>query len=199
MPPRTGHRERSRGARRRQGAVHQPLRALPDPVGGALHRRRHRARPRGAARVSCPRRGDGGRGQPADRRAGLAHDRADAAQDRSRRARRDREPLARDRDDDRRELARQAVLDGAPRLGVRRASLPAVAAGRPDRWLHRRSHSAGGGAVHGHGLRLVEPGRRRAAFHALAGGAQRYDHGGGLRADRGALAGPPSRSISSCR
>ena len=56
--------------------------------------------------------------------------------------------------------------------------------------LHRRPHSAGGRTMHGHGVRLVEPRRWRAAFHAVAGGAQRHDHGGGLRADRGSLARP---------
>ena len=38
--------------------------------------------------------------------------------------------------------------------------------------------------MHGHGVRLVEPGRRRAAFHAEPGRAERHDHGGGVRADR---------------
>ena len=53
-----------------------------------------------------------------------------------------------------------------------------------------RPHPAGGRTLHGHGVRLVEPGRWRAAFHAVAGGAQRHDHGGRLRADCGAAARP---------
>ena len=51
-------------------------------------------------------------------------------------------------------------------------------------------HPAGGGTLHGHGVRLVEPGRWRAAFHAVAGGAQRHDHGGGIRADCRPVARP---------
>ena len=48
----------------------------------------------------------------------------------------------------------------------------------------------GRGAVHGDGVRLEQPVRRRAAFHAVAGGAQRPDHGGRVRADRRAAARP---------
>ena len=76
--------------------------------------------------------------------------------------------LARHRHHGRRQLADQAVLDGAAGLDLHRASVPAVAAGGPDQQLHRRPHPAGGGALHGHGVRLVEPGRWRAAFHAVA-------------------------------
>ena len=99
-------------------------------------------------------------------------------------------PLARDRGDGRRQLAGQAVLDGAARLAVHRPSVPAAAACRSDRRLYRRADPAGGGSLHGHGVRLVEPRGRRAAFHAVPGRAQRHDHGGGLRADRGAAARP---------
>ena len=59
------------------------LRALPDALGRALHRRRHRARPARCRRLPGARRRDGRAGQPAGRRAGLADDRADAAEDRS--------------------------------------------------------------------------------------------------------------------
>ena len=75
-----------------------------------------------------------------------------------------------------------------------------------------RPHPARRRALHGHGVRVVEPGRWRAAFHAVPGGAQRHDHGGRLRADRGPSARPlldhacpgtrcfcPSCSTSSCR
>ena len=56
--------------------------------------------------------------------------------------------------------------------------------------LYRRADPACGGALHGNGVRLVEPRGRRAAFHAVAGRAQRHDHGGGLRANRRAAARP---------
>ena len=90
----------------------------------------------------------------------------------------------------RRQLAGEAVLDGVARLDLHRPSVPALAAGRSDRELHGGADSACRRALHGHGVRLVEPGGWRAAFYALAGGAQRHDHGGGVRADRGAAARP---------
>ena len=77
------------------------------------------------------------------------------------------------RRDRRRQLAGQAVLHGAAGLAFHRASVPALSAGRPDRRLYRRADPAGGGSLHGHGLRLVEPRGWRAAFHAVAGRAQR--------------------------
>ncbi len=49
---------------------------------------------------------------------------------------------------------------------------------------------AGGRPLHRHGVRLVEPGGRRAALHAEPGGAQRRDHGGRLCAPGGAAARP---------
>ncbi len=67
-------------------------------------------------------------------------------------------------------------------------SVPASPACRSDRRLYRRPNSAGGGALHGHGVRLVEPCGRRAAFYAVTGRAQRHNHGGGLRAACGAAA-----------
>ncbi len=85
-----------------------------------------------------------------------------------RRARPGRRTLARHRNHGRRQLAGQAVLDGAARLALHRASVPALAAGGPDRQLHRRADPARGGTLHGHGVRLVEPRRWRAAFHALS-------------------------------
>ena len=81
--------------------------------------------------------------------------------------------LARHRHDRRRQLADQDILDGALGLDVRRASRSAMAASRSGEQLYRRPHSAGGRALHRHGVRLVELGGRRAAFHAVAGGAQR--------------------------
>ena len=65
-----------------------------------------------------------------------------------------------------------------------------VAAGGPDRQLHRRADPARRRAVHGDGVRVVEPDRRRAEFHAEPGRAQRHDHGLRLRADRRAAARP---------
>ena len=60
----------------------------------------------------------------------------------------------------------------------------ALSAGRPDQLLHRRPDHSRRRAVHRHGVRLVAPHQGRAAFHAVAGGAQRHHHGVRLRADR---------------
>ena len=135
--------------------------------------------------VPCARRRHGRRGQSAGRGAGLADDRADAAQDRSSRR-----------------SARSASTGAASPSRCSSTGLVkpfsmallgwlfigwlfrAAAAGRPDRQLHRRPDPAGRGALHGHGVRLVEPDRRRAEFHAEPGRAQRHDHGVRLRADR---------------
>ena len=136
------------------------------------------------------RRGRSRAGQSAGRRAGLADGHSDAAQDRPRGAGPGRRALARHRRHGRHQLAGEALLDGAAGVDVHRASVPAVPAGRSDRQLHGGPDPAGGGALHGHGVRLVEPRRGRAAFHARAGGAQRHDHGRGLRADRRPAARP---------
>ena len=98
--------------------------------------------------------------------------------------------LARHRRDGRRQLAGEAFLDGAARLAVHRAFVSAVPARRSNRRLYRRIDPAGGGSLHGHGVRLVEPRRGRAAFHAVASRAQRLHHDRGLRADRRAVARP---------
>ena len=103
-----------------------------------------------------------------------------------------RQPLARHRRDAVHQLGGQAVLDGAARLAVHRLAVPALPAGRPDRQLHRRPDHPGRRALHGDGVRLVEPDQGRAAFHAEPGGAQRRDHGRRLRADR-------RRCCSACR
>ena len=58
------------------------------------------------------------------------------------------------------------------------------------RRLYCRADPAGGGSLHGHGVRLVEPRGRRAAFHTVTGCAQRHNHGGGLRPDCSAAARP---------
>ena len=57
-----------------------------------------------------------------------------------------------------------------------------------DRRLHRRTDPAGRRTLHGHGVRVVEPGRRRAALHPEPGRAERHDHGGGVRTHRRAAA-----------
>ena len=88
------------------------------------------------------------------------------------------------------QLGGQAVLDGAARLAVHRLAVPAAAAGDADRFLHRRPDHPGGRALHGDGLRLVEPDTRRAEFHPVAGGAERRDHDRRLRADRRPAARP---------
>ena len=83
-----------------------------------------------------------------------------------------RRALEGDRRHGRRQLAGEALLDGAAGLGVHRACVPAVSAGRSDRQLHGRADPAGGGSLHGHGVRVVEPRGRRAAFHARTGRAR---------------------------
>src|SRR3546814_4179061 len=64
---------------------HLLLRAVSDAVGGALYRRRHRARSCVTGAVRRYRRRRGGARQSRGRGADLADDRADAAQDRLRR------------------------------------------------------------------------------------------------------------------
>ena len=103
---------------------------------------------------------------------------------------RGRRALARHRRDAVHQLGGQAVLDGAARLALHRLAVPALSAGRPDRQLHRRPDHAGRRALHGDGVRLVEPDQGRAAFHADPGGAQRRHHGVRLRADRRPAARP---------
>jgi ACR3 family arsenite transporter len=63
--------------------------------------------------------------------------------------------LARHRRDAVHQLGGEAVLDGAAGLAVHRLSVPALAAGRPDRQLHCRPHPAGRRALHSDGVRLV--------------------------------------------
>jgi hypothetical protein len=69
---------------------------------------------------------DSGGSQSSGRRADLADDRADAAENRPCRARRGAKPLARDHGDGRNQLASQAVFDGAVRLGVHRRCIGAA-------------------------------------------------------------------------
>ena len=135
-------------------------------------------------------RGDRRGGQSAGRRAGLADDHSDAAQDRPRGARASEQALARRRRDGRRQLAGEAFLDGAAGMAVHRAFVSAFPPRRSDRRLYRRIDPAGGGALHGHGVRLVESRRGRTAFHAVASRAERLHHDRRLRADRRAAAGP---------
>ena len=115
------------------------------------------------------------------RRAGLADDRSHAAEDRSCRARSGAQPLAGDRRDRGCQLAGQTLLHGLARLAVHRPSVPAFSARRPDQRLHCRTNPAGGGSLHRHGVRLVEPRGWRATLHAVASCAQRHDHGLRLR------------------
>ena len=58
----------------------------------------------------------------------------------------------------RRQLAGQAVLDGAPGLALHRTFVPPLAAFGSDRQLHGGPDPFGGGSMHGDGVRLVEPG-----------------------------------------
>ncbi len=82
------------------------------------------------------------------------------------------------------QLAGQAVLHGAAGLDVHSLAVRRLSAGGPDRQLHRRADPAGGRALHGDGVRLVEPVGRRAELHPEPGRAERRDHDRRLRADR---------------
>ena len=59
-----------------------------------------------------------------------------------------------------------------------------------DRQLYRRADPAGRRALHGDGVRVVQPDRWRPELHADPGRAQRHDHGVRLCADRRAAARP---------
>ncbi len=120
--------------------------------------------------------------------ADLGDDHPDAAEGRLRRAAPGAAALARHRRHAVRQLGGQAVLDGAAGLALHPPRVRALAAGRPDRQLHRRPDPAGRRALHGDGVRLEPADRRRPAVHAVAGGAQRHHHGVRLRADRRAAA-----------
>jgi len=78
----------------------------------------------------------------------------------------------------------QVYREDAARLVVYWLDLPAAAAGGADRQLHRRPDHPRRRAVHGDGIRVVQPDRWRAEFHADAGGAQRHHHGVRVCADR---------------
>jgi hypothetical protein len=114
----------------------------------ALHYRRHSARAAYTGRVPRPRQRDGRSGQSSGRRAGVAYDRADAAQDRSRRIARSRTALARHRLNGRRQLVYQAALEGAVGVDFCRASLSPVSPCRSDQQLRGRPDSAGCCAMH---------------------------------------------------
>ena len=103
---------------------------------------------------------------------------------------RSRPALARHRRDPVHQLGGQAVLDGGARRVLHRLSVPPLSARRSDQLLHRRPDPARRRAVHGDGVRLVEPDARRAAFHPDPGRAERHDHGVRLRADRRPAARP---------
>ena len=153
-----------------------------------MHRRGPRARASHARTVRnhCQR-GDRA-GQSAGGRIGLADDHPDAAEDRLRRARRGAPALARRRRHPVHQLGGKTVLDGAPGFAVHRPSVRAMAAVGANSVLYRRPHSAGGSALHGDGVRVVEPVRGRAALHPEPGRAQRRHHGVRVRAIGRALA-----------
>ena len=128
----------------------------------------------------------GGRaGQPAGGRAGLADDHPDAAEDRLRRA------AARCASTGAASASRCSSTGRSSRSRWRcwAGSSSAICSRHCCRRtqisiLHRRADPAGRGALHGDGVRVVEPVRRRAAFHAEPGRAQRRHHGVRVRADR---------------
>ena len=85
-----------------------------------------------------------------------------------------------------RELAGEAVLHGADRLGVLPARFqPLDYAGRGGS-VHRGHDHPGGGSVHGDGVRVELPHGRRPGLHAGAGLGERPDHAVAVRADRAA-------------
>ena len=165
------------------------LRALPHALGRPLHgRRRDRRQAPSRADRSDPR-ARVRRGEPdqrPDRRPDLAHDLPDDAQDRLHEHPRREEEAEGPPRDALRELARQAVLDGVPRLAVLQARLLGAHLAGPRRPVHRRHHHPGGGPLHGDGLRLVVPHRRRPGLHARPGLRERPDHARPVRADRDA-------------
>ena len=159
----------------RQGRARPPrhvlLRALSELVGGALHRRRHHPRPCAARPVRQYRLGRNGASQSRGRGADLADDRADAAQDRFYRIGIGAAALERYRRHPARQLGGQTLLDGAARHALPRPSVRDAAAAGRSLVLYRRADPARRRALHGDGVRLVEPMRGRAQFHAEPGGA----------------------------
>ena len=83
-----------------------------------------------------------------------------------------------------RQLAGQAVQHGAPGLAVLPGAVPAADRRGAGQAVHRRRHHPGRGPLHGDGVRLELPDRRRSGLHAGAGGGQRPDHAGAVRPDR---------------
>ena len=161
---------------------HEPVRALSVAMGGPMHCRRRRTRTfvARAVRNHC-KRGDCA-GQSAGGRAGMANDYSDAPEDRFRCARPGARALAGRRRHAVHQLGSQAVLDGVAGLAVHRSPVRAVAVVGANPVLYCRPHSAGGGALHGDGVRVVEPVRGRATLHAEPGRAERRHHGVCVRA-----------------
>lgn len=169
---------------------HEHLRALPQPLGRALHPRRHRPWPAGSGPVPRYRPDRGGPGQSAGRPADLGHDRTYAAQGGFQRPRPGAPALARDRRHPVRQLGGQALLHGAARLAVHSRALRALAADGAVGQLHRRAHPAGSGALHRHGLRLESTHPGRSAVHPVPGRAERHPDDLRLRPHRRPVAGP---------
>ncbi len=124
------------------------------------------------------------------RRAHLGDDRPDADAHRFRRAAPGDRSLARHRRHPVRQLGREAVLDGAPRVDLRPRRLRAMATGRATGQLRRGPHPARRRALHGDGVRLEPADARRSLLHVVAGGAERPHHGLRVRADRRIAARP---------
>ena len=179
-----------RQARRRR--ADEPVRALADAVGGAVHRRRHRAGPAVPGAVPGARAHGSGAGQPPGRPADLGDDHPDADEDRLRRPASGQVALEGHRRHAVHQLGGQAVLHGAAGLAVHPPAVRPLSAGRAARQLCRRPDPAGRRALHRDGVRLEPADRRRPLFHPVAGGAQRRHHDLRLRADR-------RRCCSGCR
>ena len=147
-------------------------------------RRLRQGRPRGGgrpARTAVRRREPD---QRPDRDTDLAHDLSDDVEDRLRVDPRRRTTASRSRRDSLRELDRQALLHGLARMDLLRASVPAPHRPGSRRRVPRGRDHPGGSALHGDGLRLVPPRRRRSRLHPGPGLGQRPDHARGLCADR---------------
>ena len=161
------------------------VRTLPDRLGGALHRGRRRALGHVLPGVfQADRRGRGRAGEPAGGGADLAHGHSRCC---SRSTSRRCGQVGRHW----RGIGVTLLVNWAVKpfsmaalgwLFVGWLFRPYLPAG-PGRQLHRRADHPGGGAVHRDGVRVVEPDPKGEPHFTLEpGGAQRHDHGGGLRA-----------------
>ena len=93
-----------------------------------------------------------------------------------------------------RELGGQALLHGSSRLAFLPARVFAASSAQRSGPIHCRLHHSCRGSVHGDGVRLEPPDRRRPGLHAGSGLCKRPDHAGAVRADR-AVSGSGASSL----